>query len=289
MIRTIGAALRQATHCLERGGIAEPRAAAEVLLADMLAISRPSLYLDTSHTLSASQSETYAARIRRRLQGKPVQYITGAQEFWSLTFTVNPHVLIPRPETELLVENGVRLMRQAGPGLASGYLLDVGAGSGNVAISLAHTLVPCHVWGIDISMSALRTARDNAQRLGVAGRVTWVQGDLTAPLRQAPRFALCASNLPYVTTAEWEDLPRDIKAYEPSLALCGGGDGLELIRRLIAAAPQVLAPGGALLLEVGWQQAAAVQSLLRQRRQFRDIGVYQDFAGIDRVVWARMW
>jgi release factor glutamine methyltransferase len=289
MSQTIGEAIRDASRSLEQGGISEPRAAAEILLADLLALSRPSLVLETHRSLDTLQCERYAARIRRRLQGEPVQYITGIQEFWSLPLRVNPHVLIPRSETELLVEHGVRLLHEAvACPPAAAWVLDVGTGSGNIAISLAHTLPFCRVVGIDISREALRVAQQNAHDLAMAERLMWVQGDLVGPLRPTlPRFALCVSNLPYVTLSEWACLPREIKAYEPTLALTGGEDGLVLFRRLIPMIPDLLLPGGILLLEVGWQQAAAVAALARQQARFRDVGIYKDFAGIDRVIWAR--
>ena len=290
MSPTVGEVVRHAGLTLEREGISEPRAAAEILLADLLALSRPMLILESRRTLSAPQCEMYAARIHRRLQGEPIQYITGVQEFWSLPFRVNAHVLIPRPETELLVDYGIRLLRsrlagQAPIGLTA---LDIGTGSGNIAISLAHTLTTCRVLGIDISREALGVAQQNASNLGLADRTMWVRGDLAKPLRSAQcRFDLCVSNLPYVTLAEWACLPREIKDYEPTLALTGGDDGLALIRRLIPMIPPLLASGGMVLLEVGWQQAADVVALVCQQPLFGEVGIYKDFSGIDRVVWAR--
>jgi release factor glutamine methyltransferase len=247
MSPTIGAALQQAIQCLAQGVIAEPRATAEVLLADLLNRPRFSLVLETHHRLDPYQAELYAMRIQRRLQGEPVQYITGIQEFWSLPFSVNPHVLIPRPETELLVEYGVQALQtwQLTSSTTAVSVLDVGVGSGNIAISLAHSLPAIRVCGIDLSNDALRVAQENARRLGVSDQLAWVCGDLLAALRQdAPRFALCVSNLPYVSTMEWEQLPRHIKAYEPPMALLGGDDGLDMIRRLVTTSPRVLAPGG---------------------------------------------
>ncbi len=289
MSQTIGELLRGAVCDLEGGGVAESRAAAEVLLADLLDLPRFSLFLEIHRVLSTTQCEAYAARIRRRLQGEPVQYIVGTQEFWSLPFAVNTAVLIPRPETELLVEHGVRHARAwCATHTSAIHVIDVGTGSGNIAISFAHAVSQSQVWGVDISWDALQVARANAQRHAVAHRMRWVQGDLLTPIRDArSHFALCTANLPYVTTAEWMQLPRDIKAYEPSLALCGGADGLDLIRRLVAMSPRVLASGGMVLLEVGWQQARAVMAVFEAQDAFADVGVEQDLAGIDRLVWAR--
>lgn len=288
---TIGEALREARQCLERGCISESRAAAEVLLADLLRMPRAQLYLEAQRLLCADQYASYVARIRRRQVGEPVQYITGRQEFWSLEFEVNRHVLIPRPESELLVEHGIRLLRRARPiqTWSSLSLLDVGTGSGNLAISLARAFPESRVWAVDRTMAALHVARRNAQRLGVAKRLRWLQGDLlTAFQYSIHRFALCVSNLPYVTTAEWGQLPREIREHEPPGALRGGEDGLEFIRHLILSSPDVLAAGGGLLLEIGWKQAAMVVRMLRQTERFQEVEVYRDFGGIERVVWAQV-
>ena len=291
MTQTIGAALRQAIRCLERHGVSEPQAAAAVLLSDVLGTTRPQLYLDAACPLSPDQQATYRERLQRRLRGEPVQYITGKQEFWSLEFTVSPHVLIPRPESEVLVEQGTRLVQEwcATYPQVRLAILDVGTGSGNLAISLAQTLPQAHVWAVDRAYGALQIARQNAQRLGVVERLHWICGDLITAFQDGKRhFALCVANLPYVTPAEWHSLPREIKDYEPPGALCGGQHGLELIRRLIASSPEVLIPGGMLLLEVGWQQATAVQETIRQQGHFSSTGVYHDLAGIERVVWAQV-
>lgn len=291
MSQTLGSVLRQAIQRLSQAGIAEPRADAEVLLADMLAVPRPHLYIDARQQLTSGQQDAYQARLQRRLHGEPVQYITGTQEFWSLDFVVTPQVLIPRPESEMLVEHGARLAQewQATHPQAPLVLLDVGTGSGNLALSLAAVLPHAQVWAVDQSLGALHVARYNAQRLGVAERVQWVGSDLVTALQgQQHVFAVCVANLPYVTTAEWQQLPPELRDHEPVTALCGGHDGLDSIRRLILMVPPLLAPAGTLLLEVGWQQASAVQQLLQQQGQFVRTGVYHDFAGIARVVWGQV-
>lgn len=287
----IGEAIQTALRCLRAHGITEARPAAEVLLADLLACPRSFLYLEARRLLTAAQYAQYVTRIRRRSQGEPVQYITGRQEFWSLEFVVTPEVLIPRPESELLVEQGLRVLAQwqAGRPLGAPWVLDVGTGSGCLAISLAHGFPQSRVVGIDLAPGALRVAQRNARRLGVADRVHWVCGDLLTPWRAGgPPFALCVANLPYVSTVEWQRLPRELREHEPRHALDGGHDGLELIRRLVATSPVVLASGGMLLLEVGWQQAATVQALVRQQGHGQAVGVLQDLAGIERVVWVKM-
>jgi len=291
MNTTVGQVLQEAIRYLAQDKVSEARAAAEVLLADLLHTTRLHLYVETALSLTPDQCALYAARVQRRRQGEPVQYITGKQEFWSQEFRVTPQVLIPRPESELLVEHGVRVAQQwhACHGQLPVYVLDIGTGSGNLAISLAHMLPQGRVWGIDTALGALQVAQDNARQLGVVDRVGWICGDLLSSW-QTPGHgvALCVANLPYVTLSEWEHLPREIKEHEPRSALVGGDDGLESIQRLIGMSPAVLAPGGALLLEVGWQQAAHVEMLLRQCGRFQATGMYQDFAGIARVVWAQM-
>jgi release factor glutamine methyltransferase len=291
MSTTIGEALRCAIQRLTQAEVPEPRAAAEVLLADLLSMPRWQLRLDSDCILAAPLYIQYVERLMRRQCGEPVQYITGRQEFWSLEFDVSADVLIPRPESELLVEHGMRLVQQwhrRHPQQALN-LLDVGTGSGNLAVSLARELPQSLVCGIDCSFAALQIAQRNAQRLGVAQQMRWICGDLLSPFpNHRQRFALCVSNLPYVTLDEWRQLPREIRSYEPSGALVGGHDGLELIRRLIADSPRVLAPGGSLLLEVGWQQAAKVLEIVQQSGFFHRMDVYRDLAGIERVVWAQM-
>jgi len=184
MSQTIGAALRQALHCLEQHGVSESQAAAEVLLADRLATTRPYLYVKADCPLSTDQYVAYLARLQRRLQGEPVQYITGKQEFWSLEFAVSTPVLIPRPESELLIEHGTRLAQQWSTAYPQAGLavLDVGTGSGNLAISLAHPLPQACVWAVDRAYVALQVARHNGQRLGVAERLHWLCGDLVTAL-----------------------------------------------------------------------------------------------------------
>lgn len=283
--------LQRAAQCLERHQVAEPLADAEVLLADVLTLPRLNLYIDAHRPLSDAQHDAYRAHLRRRLQGEPVQYVTGKQEFRSLTFEVSPHVLIPRPESELLVEHGARWARQwaSRHGTSDLWCLDVGTGSGNLGISLLHELPEWDVCAVDSSLAALQVASRNARQLGVVAGWHGLCGDLVAPLQSdAPRFAVCVANLPYVTDDEWQALAPHIKNHEPAAALLGGADGLDVIRRLIAAAPAVLAPQGMLLLEVGWRQAAAVEALMRQAARFEATGVHRDFAGIDRVVWGRV-
>lgn len=282
--------LQRATRFLDGHRVPEPLADAEVLLAHVLVLPRLQIHFDAHEPISLLQQRAYQDCLRRRARGEPVQYITGSQEFHSLAFEVNPHVLIPRPESELLVDQGVRWARHwASQNRALDIrCLDVGTGSGNLGISLLRELPKASVCAIDSSPAALSVARRNARRLGVEDRWHGLCGDLVEPFRcESPCFAVCVANLPYVTDAEWQQLPEHIRDYEPEAALRGGTDGLDVVRRLILAAPQVLARQGTLLLEVGWRQAEAVERLMRQTARFGATGRYPDFAGVERVVWGR--
>ena len=290
MSRARRSVLQRAARCLEGHGVPEPLADAEVLLAHVLTVPRLQIYVEALAPVSPSQQQAYGDCLRRRISGEPVQYITGVQEFHSLAFEVGPHVLIPRPESELLVDEGVR--RATEWAVRNGALrlrcLDVGTGSGNLGISLLRELPACSVWAVDSSLAALAVAARNARRLGVDDRWQGLCGDLVEPLRsESPRFAVCVANLPYVTDAEWQRLPGHIRDHEPAAALQGGADGLDAIRRLICAAPDILAGRGTLLLEVGWRQAAAVERLMRETARFQATGTCRDFAAIERVVWGR--
>ena len=282
--------LQRAAGCLEIHGVPEPLADAEVLLAHVLTLTRLHVHMDALQPITPLQQQAYRDCLQRRIQGEPVQYITGVQEFHSLDFEVTADVLIPRPESELLVDQGVCRAREWARQNAATHpcCLDVGTGSGNLGISLLHELPDSSVCAVDSSLAALNVASRNARRLGVDDRWQGLCGDLVGPLgSDASGFAVCVANLPYVTNAEWQGLPEHIRDFEPVAALRGGADGLDVIRRLIMAAPEVLAAGGTLLLEVGWQQADAVECLMRRTARFEGTGRVRDFAGIERVVWGR--
>ncbi len=225
----------------------------------------------------------YHALLERRLAHEPVAYLTGHREFFGLDFRVNRHVLIPRSETELLAELGLsaarRLAHLAPAGLA---IADVGTGSGCVAISLAVHLPAARVYATDASAQALAVAEENCRRHGVAGQVILLPGDLLASLPEP--VPLIVANLPYIPHAELENLPPEIRLYEPRAALDGGQDGLEAIRRLLAEAPAHLKPGGVVLLEIGHRQGQAVVALARQHFPGAAVAVHHDSAGRERVV-----
>ena len=230
--------------------------------------------------LSAEGAVRYYALIERRLSGEPVQYITGETEFYGLPFHVNRDVLIPRPETEHLVEKVLSLAAS----FANPRIVDVGAGSGAIAVALAHKLPTAQVTAMDISVSALTVARANAKRNDVGCRIRFLQGDLLAPVADE-RFEIVVSNPPYVAETDRSSLSVEIRDFEPALALFAGS-GLEIYRRLVPAAHAVLVPGGFLALEIGYGQDAAIAAILAGAG-FEPVEFTADLQGIPRVATAR--
>jgi release factor glutamine methyltransferase len=315
---TILATLRWTTDYFRTKGVPEPRAAAEVLLAHTLSVSRLDLYLRYDQPLNPEELARFKALMLRRREGEPVAYLTGHREFWSLDFQVTPAVLIPRPETEALVAAALEAAESVGAGLKPAptieekvslsdigqkedppktenrkpktsplWGLEVGVGSGAVIIALAKEL-PSMAWvGLDTSGAALAVARGNARQHGVADRVHLLKSDLLAALKPSAAFALLVANLPYVPRAQWEQLPREIKAFEPPGALLGGEDGLDLIRPLVRQAHRYVKAGGWVLLEVGDRQAPQVTALVEETGAFDRIEAIKDFSGVERVVRAR--
>jgi len=295
---TIVELLRWTTDYLRDKGVLEPRASAEVLLAHVLNLSRLDLYLRYDQPLSPEELARFKSLVVRRRQGEPVAYLTGHKEFWSLDFQVRSGVLIPRPETEILVASaleaarttiGLELEGQEPQKFARQkktvlWGLEIGVGSGAVVVALAREL-PQMAWlALDLSETSLTVARDNARRHGVADRLRFVRSDLLSGLNPGPRFALLVANLPYVPRAQWEQLPREIRDFEPQQALSGGEDGLSLIRPLTQEAHRYLRPGGCLALEVGEGQAGEVLELLRQTGAYQGLETLADYQGIQRVL-----
>lgn len=298
-------ARREAEERLRRAGCPEPRAEAEVLLAHVLAIDRMHLLLDRGAPLGARAGSAFERLVKRRLRREPVAYITGEREFWSLSIRVTPSVLIPRPETETLVQVGLELLEKEGfhggtPGSnreSRARVIDVGTGSGCVAIALAHAHPRAEVFALDRSARALAVAAKNLARHGLEDRVKLRRTDLFEPIGTGSRGAagrqrigpahLVLSNPPYVTCEEWRALPPDIRDWEPDRALLGGRDGLDLHRRLAAQAAAHLLPGGWIAVEVGAGQADAVAALYEGRKEFQGVRTVPDLAGIPRVVAAR--
>ena len=261
--------------------VESPRLTAEVLLAHVLEQERMYLYVHFDQPLQREERERYKTLIRRRAGGEPTQYLTGVQEFWSLEFRVTPAVLVPRPETEHLVEAALALAKQ----YPHPKILDIGAGSGVIAICLKHELPEASLFAGDISEDALNVATHNAKTLlKDESSISFRQGDLFAPFADMS-FDLIVSNPPYIPTKEYETLEPNVKNYEPQKALHAGKDGLDVYRRLIAEAPNYLNDEGRVLVEIGYGQKDAVSGLF-EAQGFELHEIIKDYAGIDRVIVA---
>jgi release factor glutamine methyltransferase len=284
------AALASGVARLDSSGVPSAALAAELLLMHVLQCDRTRLYAHPEHELSPKQSSAYARLIERRTAGVPTQYLTGRQEFWGLEFEVGPGVLIPRPETEHVVEVAVeRLGARRAEALR---IADVGTGSGCIAIALAHELPRAEVIATDISPMALEYARRNAARHGVSGRVQFFETNLLEsgidlPATSPKRFDLVASNPPYVGVNDATSLPREVREHEPAEALFAGATGVEIYPALIAQASKSLRQQGIVVVEVGYNGADNVRSLLSVP-PWSDPMVTRDLAGIERVISARL-
>jgi release factor glutamine methyltransferase len=278
---TVQRIIRWTAEYFQTKGLDNPRLEAEVLLAHLLGIDRMGLYLNYDRPLKEEERQVYREMIQRRMAGEPPAYIVGSKEFWSLCFAVNPDCLIPRPETEHLVEEAVRIGKGLKPPLR---VLEIGHGCGAIAIALAKELDCAEIVATDISAGACSLAQENAEAHGVMGRVRFVLGDLF-PVGEKS-FGLICSNPPYIPTAEVLQLAPEIRDYEPLTALDGGEDGLSFFRRIALGAPAFLVAGGWLLLEMGQGQAAQVAAIL-QEQGFAQIELIPDYAGVKRVIRAQ--
>ncbi len=300
--QTIAQVLPWAEAAFTTAGLASPRLDAEVLLAHSLGLNRAGLYARLHTLLSPSQMAAFQQLIHRRLQHEPVQYITGVQEFWSLEFAVDSRVLIPRPETELVVETALRLISQI-PSLKSQVpslkpqasspqspirILDIGTGSGCIAIALATELPAAEIWAVDISAGALAVAEANAYRHNVHHRIRFLHGSVFAPLADQPQgFDVIVSNPPYIARDDLLTLQPEVRDWEPRHALDGGNDGLDFYRQLLNEAPGYLTANGWLVLEIGDGQREVLMSEFHRHPEFRESFQTADYAGRERIVAAR--
>ncbi len=271
-------ALGSALEMLQGHRVPSPRMNAEVLLMFVLGCDRAHLYSYPERELTDEEIELYDEALATRARGVPAQYITGHQEFWGLDFIVTPAVLIPRPETEHLVEAALQVCRA----LDRPRIIDVGTGSGCVALALASELPKAEIHATDMSEEALEIARANAARLQFQSRVVFHHGDLLAGIGEG--FDLVASNPPYVGDSEEDKVQLEVRKFEPRSAVFAGRDGMDVIRRLAPQAHAVLKPGGWLAMEIGYSQETAVYSVLRGWRELR---TNPDLQGIPRIVMAR--
>jgi release factor glutamine methyltransferase len=275
--------LEWTTRRFTAAGVEAARLEAQVLLAHALACDRVALYTMFDKPLGPDELGRYRDLVKRRLAGEPVAYLVGHQEFWSLDLLVDPRVLIPRRDTETVVEQVLDSLPDRAAALA---VADVATGAGPLALALARELPAARVVATDLSEDALAVARDNAGRLGLAERITFHQGDLLAALPGGVAFDVLVSNPPYVRSADIPGLSPEVRR-EPRGALDGGGDGLGALRRLAAGAARHLRPGGLLVLEHGFDQGAALRALLDATGHFTPAATRADLGGQPRVTHAR--
>lgn len=284
---TVLSLLKKSTAFFEEKGIDEAKRSAEHLLAHALGQKRLQLYLRFDQPVAEDELAAFRELVRRRLQHEPVQYIVGTTEFYGLEFAVSPHVLIPRPETEHLVEAVIDRLKA---GDATEHrILDIGTGSGVIAVTLAAQLATAQLTATDVNTDALAVAAGNAASNGVADRVTFLSHDILSGDTGAlgGPFDAMVSNPPYIATTDMAELQPEIRAHEPATALTDGGDGLAFYRRFVALLPSLLRPGGLLAVEIGYGQSVSVRNILTDAG-LRDIEVIQDYGGIDRVIVGKM-
>lgn len=280
---TVGRLLNWTTDFLRGKGSDSPRLDAEVLLAHARGCQRIELYTAFEEEPPEEIRTAFRELVKRRAEGAPVAYLVGKREFFSLAFDVTPDVLIPRPETELLVVRALDLCRT----LASSHIADVGTGSGILAVCCAKHLPQCHVSALDISPAALKVAQRNAAKHGVAERIEFLESDLLAACPPEARFDLILSNPPYVSTAEMAELDPEVRNHEPHMALDGGAEGVEVIQRLVSEAAERLERGGWLLVEVSPMNAARVEQLIDGAAGLARHATINDLAQHPRVVQAQ--
>jgi release factor glutamine methyltransferase len=280
-------ALKQGTELLEKNGVPSARPTAEVLLMHAAGCDRAHLYAHPERELTDSEWVHYGRYLNERLQGKPTQYITGHQEFWGMDFLVNPAVLIPRPETELVVEATLKLAREYFPEEPELFIADVGTGSGCIAVALATELPNAKIFALDQSKDALQTARENARRCGVDSRIAFLESDLLycASGQTMPPLAMVVSNPPYVSEKDRETIMREVREFEPPAAVFAGESGAEVYAKLIPQAAAALRLAGYLVLELGYDSQERVRELL-SGPEWKQVEWRRDLSGIVRVVTA---
>jgi release factor glutamine methyltransferase len=275
--------LEWVTEDLKARHFESPRLDAELLLAHVLKLDRVGLIIDRDRPLEPSELERYRALVKRRRAFEPIAYILGQREFYGMWIAVDPRALVPRPDTETLVEVALREAERIS---VQGRLLDLCTGSGCVALAFAQRRSDWRAIGIDISEAAVELARSNAEQLGLASTAQFLTGDLAAPIGPTERFELIVGNPPYIPSGEIPKLDATVRDFEPHLALDGGVDGLDVARRIISDAPARLAAGALLALEVGEGQADAVEDLMREAG-LEGIERHRDYGGRERVVSGR--
>jgi release factor glutamine methyltransferase len=282
------------TEAFTKNGLDSPRLCAELLLSHTLGCDRLRLYMDTDRHASDLELAGLRALVGRALKQEPVQYLVGEAWFFGLAFKVDRRVLVPRPSTETIVEHVLQSCRvEPGFGGSTGEgmtIVDVCTGSGCVPVALLKNLKGATALGTDISGPALEVARENAAKHGVGDRVEFVQGDLFEPVLEHPRghgVHVLTANPPYIPDHEWGDVPENVRGFEPEGALRGGADGLDFVRPILERGPDVLRPGGMLLVETAASTAAACLAMVEGDQRLRGAKVLKDHEGLERVIVAR--
>jgi release factor glutamine methyltransferase len=273
--------LQATTTYFGKKGVEQPRLSIEHLLADTLGKKRIELYLEFDRTLSEQELEPLREKVRRRAEGEPLQHLLGHWDFFGRTFKTDRRALIPRSETELLVEAVLKEFVMSGE--AGSRLVDVGTGTGILAITLALERPRLEVFAVDLSEDALALARENAERFGVSDRIAFRCTDLLDQM--VGPFDLVVANLPYIPTGELSTLQREVR-FDPTCALDGGKDGLTIIKRLIESVPGKIASNGLIALELGQGQAEEVSGFMANQN-YRDISIRKDYQGVERLLIAR--
>ena len=278
-IWTIGKILKWTEEYFAKAGLDTPRLDAEVLLCYVLQKERIHLYVHFDQPLSKDELAQFKGYIKERVLHKPVAYIVGHKDFMGLEFKVTEDTLIPRPDTEILVEAVISRLKTGGE---PGVIADIGTGTGAICLSLLNYLTSLKAVTVDISEKALAVAKENAQRLGLSDRIEFFHGDLLEPIKDR-QFTAIISNPPYIPEGDIDTLAADVKDYEPVSALAAGPDGLDCYRRLVAAAGALLVDGGFLAMEIGINQREELDKLAKES-DWGQVEVVKDLAGIDRVV-----
>lgn len=281
---TIAEVLKQASTRLREAGVANDLLDAQTLLAEALGRDRTYLIVNFNQELTPDVIEKFHTLIERRAAGEPLQYITGRQEFYGLEFEVTPAVLIPRPETELIVEETLRLAHLTNNDQP--LIIDVGTGSGCIAVTLARELDGARVIALDISKAALAVARRNAARYDLLDRIEFLESDLLSAVRSEVQADFIVSNPPYVAAEEMPGLQREVRDWEPNTALTDNADGLSFYHRLLGDVPAYLKRGGYFLCEIGYNQAARIEDLI-DRRKWREARMLDDLQEIPRTLVVR--
>ena len=280
--------LKMSTDYLEKKGIENPRLNVELLLGHVLKLNRVQLYLNFERPLTTPELDQFREFLKRRANHEPIQYITGETEFYSLKIKVNRHTLIPRPETEILVDKIIEICNKTFSQQDKFTVLDIGTGSGNIAISLAKNIQNAHILGIDINADAIKTAFKNAQIHSVEDRIRFKVADVFDDnffLELTNKIDIIVSNPPYISQEEYEELPIEVKNFEPYIALNGGKDGFNFYHQILKISKDILKPDSIIGFEIGYNQGKLIKEIAVES-DFKDVEIFKDLNGRERILIA---